>query len=53
MLTSVKGKSVIVIPKFDGFRKWRLPFSVAMRKMCFDAIANAAAKAIGISRSLE
>ncbi len=45
------------MPRFDGLKKWRLPRVPAKapgagaRKMYFEPMATAAAKAIGASRS--
>src|ERR1044072_4715460 len=39
-LTHEKASSVIVIPKFEGLKKWRVPFPAGARKRHFEQIAT-------------
>jgi hypothetical protein len=52
MLTQEKTRSVTVMPKFEGLKKWRVPFPAGARKMHFEQIATTVAKITGPSLSL-
>src|SRR5215469_7007967 len=52
MPTQGKSSKVMVMPKFDGLKKCRLPEHAGTRKTVFEAMAAEAANATGQSRAV-